>query len=64
MSTTDSNEIPFCNGNFYQNVTGISPGRRGGGGMVQTPVETLQAEPLEPSAEVASVNVVLDPYLW
>ena len=34
------------------------------GGMVQTPVETLQAEPLEPSAEVASVNVVLDPYLW
>ena len=34
------------------------------GGMDTMPVEELQAQPLEPSAEVASVNVLLEPYLW
>ena len=34
------------------------------GGMDTMPVEELQAQPLEPSAEAASVNVLLEPYLW
>ena len=33
-------------------------------GMDTMPVETLQAEPPEPSAESVFVNVLLEPYLW
>ena len=50
-----------------EGATGGSPPRNPSHqaeGMDTMPVETLQAEPPEPSAESVFVNVLLEPYLW